>query len=203
MVLVTEKEATNKSRQMEKQPRSQHISIMLKVRMWTNPSCDYKMHYVLFVDIYIYVCSIDTALTYVDKDVFSVCFSHSSFDCCCVVHELPYSFLSVCRFSTTGACAAKELVAVMVHCSHWLLALPDLLLFCLFTQKAAPCIKSIRDATKLLSCCCHFIVVPPILRKWLTLHSGHFKVKDTCILFCHIYSEFLFIKETTLSLTVC
>lgn len=102
--------------------------------MWTNPSCDHKMHYVLFVDRYIYVCSIDTALTYVDKDIFSVCFSHSSFDCCYVVHELPYSFLSVCRFSTTGACAAKELVrAVMVHCSHWLFALLDLLLFFLST----------------------------------------------------------------------
>lgn len=87
------------------------------------------------------MCSTDTTLTYIHKGGLFCVFHPSSFDCCFVVQELPCSFLSVCHFSTAGACTAKELI----HNSDGSLlslVLLDLLLFFLSPQKAAPCIRS-------------------------------------------------------------
>lgn len=100
---------------------------------------DYKMHYIVCICVYIYINSL-------------FCVFHPSFiwfTLCCARATLFFPGC-LCHFSTTGACTENEPIAVMVHRSCWLFALLDLLLFLLSTQKAAPCIKYTRDASRKL-----------------------------------------------------
>lgn len=115
----------------------QHISIMPEVWMWTHCSFDYKMHYIVFVYI-LKMCFINITLICVDKgDLFCVFqpFFIWLFLCC----TWPPLFFSECHFSTTGACAAKELVhssdgslLSLAVCSSW----PPVV-FCVYLESSS------------------------------------------------------------------
>lgn len=164
--------------------------------------------------------------------VFSVCFDHSAFDCCCVAYELSYSFLSVCHFSTTGACSTKELIRSsdgsllsLTLCSSW----PPLV-FPLYLESNSLhqiCPRCVNITFPLAFICNPLWLglvgvwlttpAPPQSHHVLSLllpfifllfylagwHLGQFLPKDTYILIYHIFSKFLFAKKTILFLTVC